>query len=115
MAKKTEAPTTEETQAPIVVIATEEQADQIIAAKVDEPFTNQKVVVRTTTEHLAALVGGKITGVIVDTEEGDDLDRVYGLQVVVDHGVGFPTRKYNVWIQNDPEGNGPGFLAIEED
>lgn len=98
----------------VVVIPNEEVASRVIADTIPKPFTNTKRDMELVmAEHLAPLVGGRIMG-LISTSEEDPSERVYGLSVVVDHGVGFPTHKYDVWIQADPEGNGPGFLAIEE-
>jgi hypothetical protein len=51
--------------------------------------------------HLAPLVGRKIVGLL---EDEDDETRV-GFQL--DNGM-------HVWVLQDPEGNGPGFLEIEK-
>jgi hypothetical protein len=58
-------------------------------------------------EHLKKLVGGKITGVIRSGKIGDR-ETFYGFEV--EHPDG---KKQSVWIQQDPEGNGPGHLNIE--
>ena len=98
----------------VVVIPNEEAASRVIAETVVKPFDNsRRNMDLVMAEHLAPLVGGRIMG-LISTNDDDPNDKVYGLNVVVDHGVGFPTHKYDVWIQADPEGNGPGFLAIEE-
>ena len=51
------------------------------------------------------LVGGTIRGVIAT--DGDDS---FGLQVQLPDGPVF-----KVWIDRDPEGNGPGHLSIERE
>jgi hypothetical protein len=59
-------------------------------------------------EHLKKLVGGKITGVVRDGKIGDR-ETTYGLAVELPDG-----KKKDVWIQQDPEGNGPGHLDISD-
>ena len=56
---------------------------------------------------LNALVGGKITGVV---ETPDNEDHFYGLEIKIGAG-----KTVTAWIQCDPEGNGPGFLSVQED
>ncbi len=53
------------------------------------------------------LVGGRITNALV-TDEDQYGTAFYGFRVEVNGGA------FNVWVQRDPEGNGEGFLAIEE-
>lgn len=60
-------------------------------------------------KELAKLVGGEITH-IIQTPEGED-EPFLGFSVF-----NKKTKKvYDVWIQQDAEGNGPGFLSIEEE
>jgi len=54
------------------------------------------------------LTGGTITGFIVD--DSDEWATFIGLQVTMPSGA-----VKNVWVQRDTEGNGPGFLSIEND
>ena len=56
---------------------------------------------------LRALVNGTITSVV---ETPDDEDHFYGLKIKTKTG-----KTVTAWIQCDPEGNGPGFLNIQED
>ena len=56
-------------------------------------------------EHLSRLVGKKIIGLAV-TDEVPNYDTLYGLRL---------SGGLIAWIQCDPEGNGPGFLSIEQD
>ena len=67
-------------------------------------------------EHLSRLVGGVIRNVIADrTVTAEFGQAVYGLKVKI------PARKtrsspiLHAWILCDPEGNGPGFLDIQEE
>lgn len=53
------------------------------------------------------LVGGRITDALV-TNEDEFGTAFFGFRVEVNGGA------LNVWVQRDPEGNGEGFLAIEE-
>ena len=56
------------------------------------------------------LVGATITGICSD--EGAEFGAgqpLYG--VIVKHPDG---RKQTAWIMTDPEGNGPGFLSIDD-
>jgi hypothetical protein len=61
--------------------------------------------------HLSALVGGTVVGVIHDG--GDAHDGFFGLRVRINDDKTRTTSFLHVWIQRDPEGNGPGHLAIE--
>lgn len=66
-------------------------------------------------EHLSRLRGGAICNVIVDrTAVAEFGQPLYGLQVIIPATSGQPERSMHVWILCDPEGNGPGFLEIEE-
>ena len=59
-------------------------------------------------KHYSALVGKKITAVAMDDSKGTVADfgePLFGLQFDDDSVA---------WIFQDPEGNGPGFLSIEE-
>lgn len=49
------------------------------------------------------LVGLKVTGVVKDSS--DEFEELYGLKM---------SNGTIVWILCDPEGNGPGFLDIQE-
>lgn len=49
-----------------------------------------------------SLVGGTITGALI-TEDSEG----FGLRVVTKKGT------FQVWVDRDPESNGPGWLAIE--
>jgi|TARA_R100001530_G_scaffold97457_1_gene67742 hypothetical protein len=55
------------------------------------------------------LKGYTVTGAVVSTPE-EDTEQVSGLTLEKD---GAPD--VTAWVQSDPEGNGAGFLAIEED
>jgi hypothetical protein len=48
------------------------------------------------------LIGGRITGAMI-TEDGES----FGLKV------SSPIGRFQVWVDRDPEGNGPGWLSIE--
>lgn len=61
-------------------------------------------------QHLGQLVGGTIVGMCSDKPEPGE-PTFYGLLVLMDNG----ERRRIAWIQCDPEGNGPGHLAIEDD
>lgn len=65
-------------------------------------------------DNLTTLVGGRITGVVRTEPEEADGDPMYGLQITQDLGQSAPL-KLVAWIQVDAEGNGPGFLYIEEE
>jgi hypothetical protein len=54
-------------------------------------------------EDAEVLVGGMVVGIIVDTD-----NEFFGLAVRKND------KKYHVWVLQDPEGNGTGFLDIEE-
>lgn len=60
-------------------------------------------------EHLMSLQGGTILGVAVTTDDVGAHDRIAALIVEKDG------KKMNCWILRDPEGNGPGWLDIEEE
>lgn len=49
------------------------------------------------------IVGGRITSTIATTD-GES----FGIRVEVNG------KRFNCWIDCDPEGNGPGFVGIEE-
>ena len=59
-------------------------------------------------KHLGQLVGKTITGLICDDSSDSEYEHFWGFQVTQGRD------KYNVWIQCDPEGNGPGHLNIEK-
>ena len=66
-------------------------------------------------EHLNRLKGGTVQDVIVDRSAISDFGQpVYGLQVRMPAASGQAAKVIHVWILCDPEGNGPGFLEIEE-
>ena len=52
------------------------------------------------------LIGWRITGAII-TDESDGPDQRFGLQLSLRN------KTLNVWIDQDAESNGPGWLAIE--
>jgi len=56
-------------------------------------------------EHLKQLLGARILGIVI-SGDADDEYSCYGLRL---------NSGKVAWIQCDPEGNGPGFLAIEPD
>jgi len=60
-----------------------------------------------TLNHLVSLIGGRITS--VETAGDGRRGTMYGLTVVKDSG-----EEVICWILRDPEGNGPGWLDIEE-
>ena len=63
-------------------------------------------------QHLSQLIGRRIVQLAV-SGGADEFDRCYGL-ILDDGKVPNMSNKCLVaWIQCDPEGNGPGFLAIE--
>ncbi len=67
-------------------------------------------------EHLGRLTGGVIRGVITDPGAKAEFGQsIYGLDVEMPAAPGRGARRLNVWILCDPEGNGPGFLDIEEE
>lgn len=51
------------------------------------------------------LVGSTITGAVRDK---DDFDTFFGLRVEKDG------KEFGVWINQDAEGNGPGWIDIQE-
>ena len=53
---------------------------------------------------LQSLIGGSIEGIIEDTAS----DYPFHGLLVINKG-----RRFHVWVQCDPEGNGPGHLNIE--
>ena len=55
------------------------------------------------------LVGGTITGALIDPNPDEFGDRWYGFLVKTKSGDMVP-----VWVSKDPEGNGPGWLDIAE-
>lgn len=60
-------------------------------------------------KELSKLVGCEVTH-LVETPEGED-EHFYGLRFFNPK-----TKKvYIAWIQCDPEGNGPGFLNIDDE
>jgi len=90
-----------------------------------------KQVEAATKRHLKPLLGGRI--VSVDAVY-DDYDEAHYMVLTVERSVGFDgnwdaiadgdgavpgydyagsTFTYRVWVQQDPEGNGPGHLLIE--
>ena len=58
---------------------------------------------------LKHLVGGKITQCLSTFEDGESTYEDFA-GLVVTKG----KRKIHVWVQSDPEGNGGGFLALED-
>lgn len=66
--------------------------------------------------HLGRLKGGTVRKVIVDrTAVAEFGQPVYGLQVEMPAKPGQRRRMLHVWSLCDPEGNGPGFLDIQEE
>ena len=66
------------------------------------------------TEHLSQLVGGTVVRLIVDSPSEEEQE--YGCEPF--YGFSVQTRDgklLNCFIQRDVEGNGAGFLNIEED
>ncbi len=62
-------------------------------------------------KEMAVLVGGKITNPIRSGEDEEDWGgEMFGFLVKCKDG-----KTRNVWVQCDAEGNGPGWLAIEEE
>ena len=62
-------------------------------------------------KELQKLVGYTVSQIALDYDgDEDSLDKFYGL-VLVKKG---DPQKLIAWIQQDPEGNGPGFLQIEK-
>ena len=67
-------------------------------------------------KHLNSLRGGTIQNVIVDRAAVSDFGQpVYGLQIEMPAKPGHDRRILHTWILCDPEGNGPGFLDIQEE
>ncbi len=67
-------------------------------------------------KHLSRLVGGVVRGVIADPgAEAEFGQPVYGLQIEVPAKPGQSSKILHAWILCDPEGNGPGFLDIQEE
>lgn len=64
----------------------------------------------TNEDMLTQLVGGIVTAIVKD--EGSE--GLYGLRITLNEIQAVPV-KVIAWIQADPEGNGPGFLSIEDD
>jgi len=58
-------------------------------------------------KHLQQLVGNTIVGVVVPPDQSDP-DAVFGVQVVSSDG-----SRRTIWILQDAESNGPGWLEIE--
>ncbi len=64
--------------------------------------------------HLNQLKGGTVQTVIVDRSAISEFGQpLYGLQVGMP-AAGQPAKVIHAWILCDPEGNGPGFLEIQE-
>jgi len=55
------------------------------------------------------LVGAVITGIAVTPD-----NEFVGLKLMLCRGLVGPPVEKIAWVQQDPEGNGPGFLAIED-
>jgi hypothetical protein len=65
-------------------------------------------------QHLGRLKGGTICGILVDPASAAEFGQaVYGIRVEVPTLSGQRRTMY-CWILCDPEGNGPGFLDIQE-
>ena len=66
--------------------------------------------------HLSRLKGGTVRNVIEDQAAASEFGQpIYGLQVETPAKPGQCSRMLHVWILCDPEGNGPGFLDIQDD
>jgi hypothetical protein len=64
---------------------------------------------------LKHLVGGKITQALTTFEDDAEEDHFGDFAgFVVTKTSGRMERKIHVWVQSDPEGNGGGFLALED-
>ena len=62
------------------------------------------------------LKGGTVQNIIVDRTAVSEFGQAaYGLQVKMPAKPGQRSRKLHAWILCDPEGNGPGFLDIQEE
>ncbi len=61
-------------------------------------------------KEMAILMGGKIVNPIRSGDADDWGGEMFGFQVKCKDG-----KTRNVWVQCDAEGNGCGWLAIEED
>jgi hypothetical protein len=75
-----------------------------------------KQVEAATKRYLKPLLGGRI--VSVDAVY-DDYDEAHYMVLTVERNILGRTKapttvRYRVWVQQDPEGNGPGHLLIEE-
>ncbi len=67
-------------------------------------------------KQLNRLRGGTVQNVIVDRAAASDFGQpVYGLQIEMPAESGQPHKVLHAWILCDPEGNGPGFLDIQEE
>jgi hypothetical protein len=66
---------------------------------------SQKHQVEAEVKNIQPLIGGVITGAITAGES-----ECFGFSVTASTG-----QRYNVWVDCDPEGNGPGHLEIEKD
>ena len=60
-------------------------------------------------QHYQQIVGATITGLAVDDTDNDFGDDIWALKLETKNG-----RAAIAWIMADPEGNGPGFLAIAD-
>ena len=60
-------------------------------------------------QHYQQIVGATITGLAVDDTNNDFGDDIWALKLTTKDG-----RAAMAWIMADPEGNGPGFLAIDD-
>lgn len=59
------------------------------------------------------LVGMKVMGIVVDPGEDGFIPMVFGIQL---SGTTKGKKKNIIaWILCDPEGNGPGFLSVEDE
>ena len=65
---------------------------------------------KTNEDMLTQLVGGIVTAIVKD----ENSEGLYGLRITLNEIQAVPV-KVIAWIQADPEGNGPGFLSIEDD
>ena len=60
-------------------------------------------------QHYRQIVGATIIGLAVDDTDNDFGDDIWALKLKTKNG-----RAAIAWIMADPEGNGPGFLAIDD-
>lgn len=65
-------------------------------------------------DYYSKLIGYEVIGIAYDHDEFLD-DDIFGLVIKHKRTKGVPNPKKKIaWIQRDPEGNGPGHLAVED-